>query len=60
MNLGTFLSFSTDNLMKALSIMGMGMLGIFIVTIVIIAAVIVLNKSINGISASKKKSDGEN
>ena len=54
MNLSTFLSFSTDNLMKALPIMGKGMLGIFIVTLAIIAVVVILNSTINSITAKKK------
>lgn len=37
------ISFSIDNLMSALPIMGKGMLGIFVVTAVIILAVTVLN-----------------
>ena len=54
MNLSTFLSFSTDNLMEALPIMGKGMLGIFIVTLAIIAVVVILNSTINSITAKKK------
>ena len=39
-----FLSFNVRNLKDALSIMGVGMLGIFIVTGVIILVVTLLNK----------------
>ena len=39
-----FLSFDVGNLKDALSIMGVGMLGIFIVTGVIILVVTLLNK----------------
>ena len=48
-----------ETVMQALEIMGKGMLGIFIVTLVIIGVVIVLNKTINAIAACNKKSDGE-
>ncbi len=39
-----FTSIDTGNLLDALSIMGIGMLGIFIVTSVIIGVVTLLNK----------------
>ena len=39
-----FCSIDTDNLTNAISIMGIGMLGIFIVTGVIILTVLLLNK----------------
>lgn len=39
-----FFSINTDALLKALSIVGVGMLGIFVVTLVIIFVVMLLNK----------------
>ena len=39
-----FTSLSSENLLSALSIMGIGMLGIFIVTGIIILVVALLNK----------------
>ena len=42
--LNFFCSIDTGNLLSALSIVGIGMLGIFIVTGVIILAVMLLNK----------------
>ena len=39
-----FTNFNTDNLLSALSIMGIGMLGIFLVTGIIILVVTLLNK----------------
>ena len=38
------MNISIDNLMTALPIMGKGMLGIFVVTVVIILTVMILNK----------------
>ena len=45
------ISFSIDNLMSALPIMGKGMLGIFAVTVVIILVVAALN----AVTAPKKE-----
>ncbi len=49
------LSISVDNLLQALPIMGMGMLGIFIVTGVIILIVTLLNKLTSGSDKSDKE-----
>lgn len=49
------LKFSVENFLNSLPIMGKGMLGIFIVTIVIILVVGILNK----VTAPKAKKDKE-
>lgn len=48
---------SAENIIQALKIMGLGMVGIFVVTIVIILLVTLLNKVTSG---AKKKKDDEN
>ncbi len=51
----TALSGNGGDILSALKIMGLGMVGIFIVTVVIIALVTVLNKVTSGIKKDKKE-----
>ena len=53
--LNFFRNVKTDNILKSLSIMGIGMVGIFLVTGIIVLAVYLLNKISN--SDGRKKSN---
>lgn len=48
---------SAENIIESLKIMGLGMLGIFIVTAVIIAMVTLLNITTSGMKKKKKDED---
>ena len=52
--LNFFRNVKTDNILKSLSIMGIGMVGIFLVTGIIVLAVYLLNKISNSDGKTKK------
>ena len=53
--LNFFRNVKTDNILKSLSIMGIGMVGIFLVTGIIVLAVYLLNKISNSDGKTKNK-----
>ena len=53
--LNFFRNVKTDNILKSLSIMGIGMVGIFLVTGIIVLVVYLLNKISNSDGKTKNK-----
>ena len=57
--LNFFRNVKTDNILKSLSIMGIGMVGIFLVTGIIVLAVYLLNKISNSDGKTKNKKNDD-